>query len=429
MKYRLRNLFSLKNDQADNEEIEKRISEGSALSGANIYILIFAILIASVGLNMDSTAVVIGAMLISPLMGVIISFAYGVASQNLDMMKKAFKGTFIQVAVSIITSTVYFFISPVNGFSGELLARTQPTFWDVLIAFFGGFSAIIALTRKNSVSNVIPGAAIATALMPPLCTTGYCLSHLEWLPAAGAIYLFTINAIFICVSGIIGLYLMKIVDVRKLINNKKQRKLLAFTIILAIIPSGFLAFDLVKQEHAEQDYEKFITSEFNYRHTEIVKSVISYRDKKINIFLIGSVISEKEMKRLEKSLPLYGLEDYTLHIVQASSEQDFTDEELTAVFRKEKLIADKKRSTEENMDADEGTEKNLISEIMILYPEIEEAGFTELTDKEKEKERSLVLKVREPLGKEKRNALEKWLRMKTGQEYQVEELPYKEKGK
>lgn len=168
MKYRLRNLFSLKNDQADNEEIEKRISEGSALSGANIYILIFAILIASVGLNMDSTAVVIGAMLISPLMGVIISFAYGVASQNLDMMKKAFKGTFIQVAVSIITSTVYFFISPVNGFSGELLARTQPTFWDVLIAFFGGFSAIIALTRKNSVSNVIPGAAIATALMPPL---------------------------------------------------------------------------------------------------------------------------------------------------------------------------------------------------------------------------------------------------------------------
>ena len=172
-------MFSLRDDLDDLDEIDANIRSGVEIFGTNLWVLIFAILIASVGLNMNSTPVIIGAMLISPLMGPIIGMGYGLAINDMAFVRKALSSFAIFTAISLITSIVYFYISPLKEPGSELLARTSPTLWDVLIAFFGGAAGIIAITRRG-ISNVVPGMAIATALMPPLCTAGYSIARGKW---------------------------------------------------------------------------------------------------------------------------------------------------------------------------------------------------------------------------------------------------------
>lgn len=192
----LKDAFSLESDTANYEEIRTRLVEGGQVTGTNMCVLMLAIFIASIGLNMNSTAVIIGAMLISPLMGSIQAAAYGTATADLRLFRKSVIGLMFQVMVCLITSTLYFLISPISTTTSELLARTQPTIWDVLIALFGGIAGIIGITRKEK-SNVIPGVAIATALMPPLCTCGYGIATGQWRFLLGAGYLFLVNSYFI----------------------------------------------------------------------------------------------------------------------------------------------------------------------------------------------------------------------------------------
>lgn len=172
MKEKIREIFSIRNDIADYDEIKERIVGASNVTGTNLCILMLAILIASIGLNMNSTAVIIGAMLISPIMGTIQAMGYGVAASDLNQAKRAGIGFLFQIIICLVTSTLYFKLSPISTETSELLARTQPNVWDVMIASCGGLAGIIGITRKEK-SNVIPGVAIATALMPPLCTCGY----------------------------------------------------------------------------------------------------------------------------------------------------------------------------------------------------------------------------------------------------------------
>jgi uncharacterized hydrophobic protein (TIGR00271 family) len=192
MRATLNRLFDLRHDQNDPDEIDATIRCGIRVGGTNLWILIFAILIASVGLNVNSPAVIIGAMLISPLMGPIIGLGYAAGINDSELIRRAFRSLTIFVLISLATSTAYFLITPLSQPQSELLARTTPTLWDVLIAFFGGAAGIVALTRKE-ISNVFPGVAIATALMPPLCTAGYGLANGNLAYFAGAFYLFAIN--------------------------------------------------------------------------------------------------------------------------------------------------------------------------------------------------------------------------------------------
>ena len=196
IKNTIHDAFNLRMDIATPEVIFENIDAGAKVKGTNMCILILAILIASIGLNMNSTAVIIGAMLISPLMGGIMAIGYGIAVNDLNYSKKAVIGLIFQVIICILTSTIYFSLSPISSAHSEILARTSPSVWDVLIAICGGLAGIIGMTRKEK-SNVIPGVAIATALMPPLCTAGYGLAtrHLNYF--LGAIYLFFINGFFI----------------------------------------------------------------------------------------------------------------------------------------------------------------------------------------------------------------------------------------
>lgn len=234
----IRQAFSLKDDTADYDVISSRLDAGGRVSGMNLSILFFAILIASIGLNTNSTAVIIGAMLISPLMGTIQLMGLGIATVNAQKFKKAIVGFLFQVTTALLTSTIYFLISPVKEATSELLGRTAPSVFDILIALFGGLAGIIALTRKDTTSNVIPGVAIATALMPPLCTCGYSIAGGRWGMLGGAALLFTINTMFILVATVTILIVLRMPESANATPELRHRMLSALirnaTVVLAI---------------------------------------------------------------------------------------------------------------------------------------------------------------------------------------------------
>ena len=337
----LKQVFGLKKDQAPQAVIEARVREGAAVTGTNMYILILAILIASIGLNMNSTAVVIGAMLISPLMGPIISVGLGIAEQNFMWFRRAAKKFIFQIAVCIITSTVYFLLSPISSFSGELMARTNPTIWDVLIALFGGFAAIIANTRKNTMITVVPGAAIATALMPPLCTTGYCIATAKWMMAARAFYLFSINATFICMAAILVLRLEGVSDREKPESLGKKRVFMAIIVVLIILPSAVLGRQSINEARLQDDYKQFMRNEFTIENVQVVKSSINPQSKVIKVALMGDSVSKDAIDDIRDSMDEYNLGDYELQLNQANYDYYVSYNEI------EEFIENLKESIEE----------------------------------------------------------------------------------
>ena len=237
VKEKIKQMFSLKEDSASNEEIRSRLLDGGKITGTNMCVLVCAMVIASVGLNMSSTAVIIGAMLISPLMGSILASAYASVSADYPLLKNHTIGFGTQIAISVIAATIYFFLSPVKAPTPELLARTSPTFYDVLIAFFGGLAGIIGQTRADKVNTVIPGVAIATALMPPLCTCGYSIANGRWDMLLGAGYLFIINTYFIFLASGLILSVLKIPKMRELTEKEWRRRrfrMIRNTIIIAL---------------------------------------------------------------------------------------------------------------------------------------------------------------------------------------------------
>lgn len=234
----VRKVFSLSEDKASNEEIRERLLSGGKVTGTNMCVMICAMVIASVGLNTGSTAVIIGAMLISPLMGSILAVAYGTVSVDLYLTKRHLIGFSLQIIVSVLASTIYFLLSPVKEPTAELIARTEPTFFDLIVAFAGGFAGIIGQTREDKANNIIPGVAIATALMPPLCTCGYSIANANWQMLGGAVYLFAVNAYFIYLSATIILSLFRIPRVRDLTENewKRLRAHMVRNTLLVMIP-------------------------------------------------------------------------------------------------------------------------------------------------------------------------------------------------
>jgi len=205
----LRDRFDLGEDSALQDEVVDNICRGVDFRGTNLWVLIFATFVASLGLNVNSTAVIIGAMLISPLMGPIMGMGLSVGINDFDLLKRSVRNFGFMVLVSILTSTLYFVVSPLSGAQSELLARTVPTTYDVLIAFFGGLAGIVAQSRRDRTSTVIPGVAIATALMPPLCTAGYGLATLQLNYFLGAFYLFFINTVFIAIATFVVVRFLK----------------------------------------------------------------------------------------------------------------------------------------------------------------------------------------------------------------------------
>ncbi|MFY0687179.1 MAG: TIGR00341 family protein [Cyclobacteriaceae bacterium] len=316
-------LFNLHEDKAREETTIAEITKGVEFKGANLWILIFAVFIASIGLNVNSTAVVIGAMLISPLMGPIMGIGLGAGTGDFALIKKAFKNLSVAVAISVLTSALYFMITPLHEAQSELLLRTTPTLWDVLIAFFGGLAGIVAGSRREK-SNAIPGVAIATALMPPLCTAGYGLAIGNWYYFVGAFYLFFINSVFISVSTFLIVRFLKYPRRRFEDPNAQRRvRLYIWTfVLLTIIPSIYLAYHVVRRTLFEQNARNFVNSEFVLDQTQVInqKFVLADEQQIIEVTLYGKPLDQSLITNLEDRLSFYGLKDAQLKINQGYQE-------------------------------------------------------------------------------------------------------------
>ena len=306
------------------EEAEQTIRDGVSFKGTNLLILVLAIFIASLGLNTNSTAVIIGAMLISPLMGPIIGIGLGIGVTDFQLLKHSTRNLLVAAVFSMLTSAIYFLISPVSEGHSELLARTTPTIYDVLIGFFGGGAGIVAICSRSK-GNVIPGVAIATALMPPLCTAGYGLATLQMRYFLGATYLFLINSIFIGIATFVGVKLFKF---KPVVTSDPQRakriRRLVYTLaILTLIPSIYLTYNMLRQSKFEIDASQFINGECQWPDTHVLSSDIKWQRHKreIDITLIGRVMPQDSLHlALTSQLRFYGLEGTTLKIIQGGSQ-------------------------------------------------------------------------------------------------------------
>jgi len=276
-------------DDTDRESTVEAIKKDISFKGHNAWILIFSIFVASIGLNVSSTAVVIGAMLISPLMGPIVGIGLSVAINDVDTLRKSFVNLGVMVGLSVLTAYTYFLISPVKEETPELIARTYPTILDVLVAIFGGLALIVAKTKRGTIASVIFGVAIATALMPPLCTVGYGLAIGKWSYAGGALYLFSINAVFIALSTFMVSKLLGFPLVRYA-NSKRRKRIAQIASIIAIIvmiPSVILFVNLLNKQVYESKAREFLSEVVRYSGAESVKSNQNYAKKRLEVYLIG----------------------------------------------------------------------------------------------------------------------------------------------
>ncbi|GAB3899854.1 TIGR00341 family protein [Larkinella knui] len=324
----LRERFSLEEDKEEETAIIQSISRGIEFRGINLWTLIFAIFIASIGLNVNSTAVIIGAMLISPLMGPIMGIGLGIGINDLIMIQQALKNLSIAVFISLLTSTVYFFISPLHIAQSELLARTSPTVWDAFIAFFGGLAGIVAGSRRDKITNVVPGVAIATALMPPICTAGYGLASGNLYYFAGAFYLFLINSV--CIS------LATFLIVRFLGYHQKQyptpdierrvRNTIWVAVLIVVIPSSYLGYQIVRKTIFEQNAKRFVTNECNFQYRQVINYTTHFNRKQsfVELTLVGEPLPKDSITFLRAKMPPYGLGDASLIVKQGS----FKDTEI-----------------------------------------------------------------------------------------------------
>lgn len=340
----MRERFNLRDDKAPDDEIEQRIREGVELRGATPWILMFAILTASVGLNVNSTAVIIGAMLISPLMGPIMGAGFGVAVYDFDLVKRSLTNLGVATVISLVVSTGYFALTPLQEAQSELLARTSPTLWDVLIALFGGLAGIIAITRREK-SNVVPGVAIATALMPPVCTAGYGIATGQWLYVGGALYLYTINCVFIALATIAGIRALRLPQ-HGFANPQVARRVKSSLFVLALgtsLPSVYLAFELVRDEVFKARAQRFVQSEFVFEQAQIVDTRIDPDQRRIHLSLVGEPVPVVEVRRMEAKLAAARLEGARIVLHQMG------DNRVDVTALKSSLLADLLRESQDTV--------------------------------------------------------------------------------
>ncbi|NLA94014.1 MAG: DUF389 domain-containing protein [Bacteroidales bacterium] len=310
IKEKLLDRFTLSDDAASQDEINANVHKGIMIKGSNLWVLIFAIFIASLGLNINSTAVIIGAMLISPLMGPIIGVGYSMGVYDFNLLKESFRNFLIMVIVSLITSAIFFTLPLISFDQSELLARTQPTTYDILIAFFGGLAGMVAQTRKDRTGTVIPSVAIATALMPPLCTVGYGLATMQLRFILGALYLFTINSIFIALAAFMITRIMKFNIVLEIdsIRKRNLNRLMIAIIVFTTIPSVIIAISIIKRSSFDSNYRYFVEQAFDFEKTIVVESSAQYyplyrkKPSSIEVRLFGEPLSDDVINNLKNQM-------------------------------------------------------------------------------------------------------------------------------
>ncbi|KKX51840.1 DUF389 domain-containing protein [Sphingobacterium sp. IITKGP-BTPF85] len=369
---KLKDFLNLHQGEDQKEKVLENVIANISFRGANLWILACAIVIASVGLNVNSTAVIIGAMLISPLMGPIVGAGFALGTYDFGLLKKSLKNLVIATLVSLFVSFLYFSLSPFKEAQSELLARTSPNIYDVLIAFFGGMVGVIAITRVEK-GNPIPGVAIATALMPPLCTAGYGLAIGSLSYFGGAMYLYMINCFFICISTFLIVKFLKYPSVSFLNEGKKKRitRTITLLILVMIVPSFYLAYALLQEKKFTQQVNTFIQNELVQKGYTLIyeKTKFNQRPKKIELAFLDKKFSKSELIDLKSKLLLYNIDNTELFIRQDST--DLKRDILAEISRRSENVSEKDiaiQNLRKELTTYKFDDQELIKEITTLFP-------------------------------------------------------------
>lgn len=307
--------FDLHKGEEDKRIVLENVRTSISFTGSNLWILMAAVFIASIGLNVNSTAVIIGAMLISPLMGPIVGAGFSLGIFDFHLLRKSLKNLLIATVASLLVSTIYFFLSPFKEAQSELLARTSPNIYDVLIAFFGGLVGVIAITRVEK-GNPIPGVAIATALMPPLCTAGYGLATGNFKFFFGALFLYTINCVFIGIATFFIVKYLKYPPVN-FVNKKEEKKvqnIVTIVSVLILIPSVYFAYSLYKEQKFRQEVNEFIENEIVDKGNTLIYKKVNFMSnpKTIELALLGKKLTKQEIEEVNDKLSYYNIDNTTV---------------------------------------------------------------------------------------------------------------------
>lgn len=388
------NFIDLHKGEENKKSVIENITGSVSFRGSNIWILACAIIIASVGLNVNSTAVIIGAMLISPLMGPIVGAGFGLGMYDFELLKKSIKNLIIATLVSLATSTIYFYVSPFKEAQSELLARTSPNIYDILIAFFGGLVGVIAVTRVEK-GNPIPGVAIATALMPPLCTAGYGLALGNYIYFLGAMYLYTINCVFICIATFLIVKYLKY-PIAKQLDQKHQKRVqygISILILFLITPSVYFAYQLYNQKSYNTKVEVFLQDEFHNKDYPIIYKKIRYNTdpKKIELAFLTKKFNDTEITNLNKKLIKYDLTNTQLVIRQdtVNLRKDIMNQinnNQTVVDQKDILI----NNLRKELSQYQFNTSQIDKEAKILFPSIISIAIGNYTIENKEKKQKII---------------------------------------
>ncbi len=413
------------------------IQKGVEFRGTNLWVLIFAIFIASLGLTVNSTAVIIGAMLISPLMGPIMGIGLAVGINDIDLMKRSAKSYLITTLFSVITATLFFLIFPVTGNQSELLARTSPTIYDVFIALMGGLAGIVATTSKNK-GNVLPGVAIATALMPPLCTAGFGLATGNLVYFLGAFYLYFINSVFICAATLLcvrflGFHKKQQVDSER---EKQVRKYILALVIITMIPAIYLTVGILRDTYFDSAANRFIREQLSFDNAQVVDKRITRKgkDSEIRVVMVGQEVPDSTIAVARSRMGEYSLENVRLVILQGVSGNTGTDLDITAL--RSQVLEDFYQNGEERLRQQavqiDSLERKLrqfkvydelgnsiIPELKVLYPTIRTFSISEAIEYDVDSLRTdtiptAIVSTSKRLDAATLEKLTEWLKARTG---------------
>ena len=420
MRYSLFKSFNLSVGEESQDKVLDNVRSSISFRGSNLWILACAIVIASVGLNVNSTAVVIGAMLISPLMGPIVGAGFALAIYDFDLLKKSLKNLLVATIVSLVVAWLYFLASPFKEAQSELLARTSPTIYDVLIAFFGGLVGVIAITRVEK-GNPIPGVAIATALMPPLCTAGYSLAIGNYSYFLGSFYLYTINCFFICIATF---FIVKYLNYKPVasLNSKFEKQIrygISALIVIMIVPSFYLAYNLFNVKKYNEKVEDYITNEFTNKGYILIFKNTKYNTspKKIELAFLTKVFSAEEIVELQEKLTSYDIKNTELNIRQDAN--DLKSEILNEIGNQNKSLSDKDiliSNLQQELSEYKIEDTELLKEIKILFPNLKNISVGKqliypLTDSAQAMT-VLVYRDEKKLAQTETEKIENWLKLK-----------------
>ena len=412
------------------------IASGVTFKGANLWILICAVFIASLGLNINSTAVIIGAMLISPLMGPILGMGLAVGIDDLPLLRRAVKNYMVATIIGIITATVYFLLTPFQGVQSELLARTEPTIYDVLIAFFGGAAGIVAASIKDK-GNVIPGVAIATALMPPLCTAGYGIATGNLAFFAGASLLYFINTVFIAVATTFGVFLLRFrrkhfVDPQRC---KFVHRMILAIAILTMIPAGYMTVRMMRTSLFDKQLSNFVQHSLNWKGTQVISQHL-YGDSVLQIVALGKEVTPEQKKKAQKELNEHSrLKHLKLAVIQGNESADLASERgnlLTISKNREKSVKVLQEQAVEiknlreklgKIDSYSQLSVDMFNEMLVLYPGVQSLVLSPVVEANLDtttNEPYLLaiaqFKVKKPLTNQQNNQMRQWIQKRTNEE-------------